>query len=136
MDTGPDRIPEAAASVEGFLVSEEPTTAAVQRYLNALAGDAPAEPIVREFLRRAVTIQAGLAHYEVRVAPPRDAGPAGVRVPRLGPPDGEKGGDRPTVPAVRRVIQRVLWLWAGWCPVCRRPAVLCGDDESEAADTS
>jgi len=29
-------------------VSEEPTTAAVQRYLNALAGDAPAEPIVRE----------------------------------------------------------------------------------------
>ena len=29
-------------------MSEEPTTAAVQRYLNALAGDASAEPIVRE----------------------------------------------------------------------------------------
>ena len=29
-------------------MSEEPTTAAVQRHLNALAGDAPAEPIVRE----------------------------------------------------------------------------------------
>ena len=26
---------------------EEPTTLAVQRYLNALSGDAPAEPIVR-----------------------------------------------------------------------------------------
>jgi RNA polymerase sigma-70 factor (ECF subfamily) len=34
-------------------VSEEPTTAVVQRYLDALAGDAPAEPIVRELLERA-----------------------------------------------------------------------------------
>ena len=33
---------------------EAPTTAAVQRYPNALAGDAPAEPIVRELLGRAV----------------------------------------------------------------------------------
>jgi hypothetical protein len=40
-------------------VNEEPTTAAVQRYLNALAGDAPAEPIVRELLHRAVTILGG-----------------------------------------------------------------------------
>ena len=32
---------------------EEPTTAVVQRYLDALAGDAPAEPIVRELLERA-----------------------------------------------------------------------------------
>ena len=37
-----------------FVVSEEPTTAVVQRYLDALAGDAPAEPIVRELLDRAV----------------------------------------------------------------------------------
>ena len=37
-------------------MSEEPTTAAVQRYLNALTGDAPAEPIVRELLHRAVTM--------------------------------------------------------------------------------
>ena len=36
-----------------FAVSEEPTTAVVQRYLDALAGDAPAEPIVRELLERA-----------------------------------------------------------------------------------
>jgi RNA polymerase sigma-70 factor (ECF subfamily) len=36
-----------------FVVSEEPTTAVVQRYLDALAGDAPAEPIVRELLERA-----------------------------------------------------------------------------------
>ena len=32
---------------------EESTTAVVQRYLDALAGDAPAEPIVRELLERA-----------------------------------------------------------------------------------
>ena len=35
-------------------MSEEPTTAVVQRYLNALAGDASAEPIVRELLDRTV----------------------------------------------------------------------------------
>jgi RNA polymerase sigma factor (sigma-70 family) len=35
-------------------VNDEPTTAAVQRYLNALAGDAPADPIVRELMNRAV----------------------------------------------------------------------------------
>src|SRR5262249_22771548 len=33
---------------------EEPTTAAVQRYLDELAGDSPAEPIVRALLDRAV----------------------------------------------------------------------------------
>jgi RNA polymerase sigma factor (sigma-70 family) len=33
-------------------MSEEDTTAVVQRYLNALAGDTPAEPIVRELLER------------------------------------------------------------------------------------
>src|SRR5262245_61767471 len=36
-----------------FVVSEEPTTAVVQRYLDALAGGAPAEPIIRELLARA-----------------------------------------------------------------------------------
>jgi RNA polymerase sigma-70 factor (ECF subfamily) len=35
-------------------MSEEHTTAAVQRYLDALAGDQPAEPIVRALLERAV----------------------------------------------------------------------------------
>jgi RNA polymerase sigma-70 factor (ECF subfamily) len=35
-------------------MSGEPTTAAVQAYLNALAGDQPAEPIVRALLDRAV----------------------------------------------------------------------------------
>jgi RNA polymerase sigma-70 factor (ECF subfamily) len=35
-------------------MSEEPTTAAVQRLLNVLAGDTPPEPIVRELLDRAV----------------------------------------------------------------------------------
>jgi RNA polymerase sigma factor (sigma-70 family) len=35
-------------------VDEEGTTAAVQRYLDQLAGDAPAEPVVRALLDRAV----------------------------------------------------------------------------------
>jgi RNA polymerase sigma-70 factor (ECF subfamily) len=35
-------------------MSAENTTAAIQRYLNALAGDQPAEPIVRALLDRAV----------------------------------------------------------------------------------
>ena len=35
-------------------MTEERTTAAVQRYLDALAGDAPAEPIIRALLDRAV----------------------------------------------------------------------------------
>jgi RNA polymerase sigma-70 factor (ECF subfamily) len=35
-------------------MSQEPTTAAVQRYLDELAGDTPAEPIVRVLLDRAV----------------------------------------------------------------------------------
>src|SRR5262249_44345769 len=35
-------------------MSPEATTAAVQRYLDALAGDQPAEPIVRALLDRAV----------------------------------------------------------------------------------
>jgi RNA polymerase sigma-70 factor (ECF subfamily) len=47
-------------------MGEEPTTVAVQRLLDALAGDAPAEPIVRELLDRAVRrlqlISAGMLH--------------------------------------------------------------------------
>src|SRR5262250_2318756 len=35
-------------------MSAEPTTAAVQRYLDALAGDQPAEPIVRALLDRSI----------------------------------------------------------------------------------
>ncbi|MCI0682422.1 MAG: hypothetical protein L0Y71_09975 [Gemmataceae bacterium] len=35
-------------------MTDEPTTPVVQRYLDALAGDAPAEPVVRELLDRAV----------------------------------------------------------------------------------
>src|SRR5262245_14891587 len=35
-------------------MSEEPTSAAVQRYLDALAGEQPAEPIVRALLDRSV----------------------------------------------------------------------------------
>ena len=35
-------------------MDEERTTAAVRRYLDQLAGDAPAEPVVRALLDRAV----------------------------------------------------------------------------------
>src|SRR5262245_6766073 len=35
-------------------MAEENTTAAVQRYLDELAGDSPAEPVVRALLGRAV----------------------------------------------------------------------------------
>jgi RNA polymerase sigma-70 factor (ECF subfamily) len=38
----------------GFAMISEPTTAVVQRYLEALAGDLPAEPIVRDLLDRSV----------------------------------------------------------------------------------
>ena len=38
----------------GCAMSEEHTTAVVQRYLDELAGDSPAEPIVRALLDRAV----------------------------------------------------------------------------------
>ena len=33
---------------------DEPTTVVVQRYLDALAGDTPGEPLIRELLERAV----------------------------------------------------------------------------------
>ena len=35
-------------------MNEEPTTAAIQRYLDALQGDAAAEPLIRDLLERAV----------------------------------------------------------------------------------
>ena len=35
-------------------MGEEPTTVAVQRYLDELAGGSPAEPVVRALLGRAV----------------------------------------------------------------------------------
>jgi hypothetical protein len=38
----------------GCAMSEEHTTAVVQRYLDELAGDSPAEPIVRALMDRAV----------------------------------------------------------------------------------
>src|SRR5215213_6086889 len=38
----------------GCAMNEECTTAAVQRYLDELAGDSPAEPIIRDLLDRAV----------------------------------------------------------------------------------
>jgi RNA polymerase sigma factor (sigma-70 family) len=51
-------------------MNTEHTTAAVQRYLNALAGDQPAEPIVRALLDRAVRrlqlLCANLLHRQYR----------------------------------------------------------------------
>jgi RNA polymerase sigma factor (sigma-70 family) len=62
-------------------MSEEPTTAAVQRYLDALAGDQPAEPIVRALLDRAVrrlhVLCANLLcrHYRRLTLPPSNVQP-------------------------------------------------------------
>src|ERR1700720_36575 len=47
-------MPAAMAFDKSCIMSEESTTAAVQRYLDALAGDQPAEPIVRALLDRSV----------------------------------------------------------------------------------
>jgi RNA polymerase sigma-70 factor (ECF subfamily) len=47
-------------------MDEDPTTAAVQRYLDAMAGDAPADPVIRALLDRAVgrleMLSAGMLH--------------------------------------------------------------------------
>jgi RNA polymerase sigma-70 factor (ECF subfamily) len=65
-------MPPASGS---FVVSEEPTTAVVQRYLDALAGDAPAEPIVRELLERAAYRLERLCATMLHRRYPRLAGP-------------------------------------------------------------
>jgi RNA polymerase sigma-70 factor (ECF subfamily) len=41
-------------SSDALAMNEEPTTVIIQRYLDALPGDAVAEPVVRELLERAV----------------------------------------------------------------------------------
>ena len=56
-------------------MSEEPTTAVVQRYLDVLAGDAPAEPIVRELLERAAYRLERLCASMLHRSYPRLTGP-------------------------------------------------------------
>jgi RNA polymerase sigma factor (sigma-70 family) len=56
----------------GFsIVIEEPTTAVVQRYLDAMVGDEPADPIVRELLSRAVHRLEGLCATMLHGSYPR-----------------------------------------------------------------
>lgn len=57
------------------LLGDEPTTAAVQRLLNALAGDTPPEPIVRELLDRAVCRLEVLSAAQLHRSYPRLARP-------------------------------------------------------------
>ena len=52
-------------------MDEESTTAVVQRYLDALAGDAPAEPIIRALLGRAVHRLEGLCAAMLHRSYPR-----------------------------------------------------------------
>jgi RNA polymerase sigma-70 factor (ECF subfamily) len=63
-------MPAPTAFGEWLVMSEESTTAAVQRYLDALAGDQPAEPIVRALLDRSVRrlqmLCANLLHRKYR----------------------------------------------------------------------
>ena len=47
------KMAETALMFGALAMSEEPTTVVIQRYLDALPGDAAAEPIVRELLERA-----------------------------------------------------------------------------------
>src|SRR5205807_5036578 len=47
-------VGNAPTPCSGFAISTEQTTAAVQCYLDALAGDQPADPIVRALLDRSV----------------------------------------------------------------------------------
>ena len=59
-----------------LMMSEEQTTVAVQRYLDALAEDAPAEPIVRALLDRSVRrLQVLCANLLYRALPTSDATP-------------------------------------------------------------
>ncbi len=55
------------------------------------------------------------------LASPRHPGPARLRLPATPPPPGRKkrGTELPTLPALRRLLQRRLNLWTGRCPVCR-----------------
>ena len=55
-----DNLPVCRVGLETWRVNGEQTTAAVQRYLDALTGDQPAEPIVRALLDRSVLRLQGL----------------------------------------------------------------------------
>jgi RNA polymerase sigma factor (sigma-70 family) len=56
MDMGPDMIADGAGTCNdpGAGMSDDRTTAVIERYLVSLAGDAPADPVVRALLDRAV----------------------------------------------------------------------------------
>ena len=55
-------------------MDEERTTAAVQRYLDALGGDSPAEPVVRALLDRSVRRLASvMQHASASELPASDA---------------------------------------------------------------
>jgi hypothetical protein len=54
VDTGPDHNGIEALILAVSAMTEERTTAIVQRYLDALAGDSPADPIIRALLDRAI----------------------------------------------------------------------------------
>jgi RNA polymerase sigma-70 factor (ECF subfamily) len=61
-------------------MSESHTTAAVQRYLDELAGDAPSEPVIRALLNRAVRrLEALCANLLHRAYPRLTRPPLGVR---------------------------------------------------------
>ena len=47
------KMAAAALTFGALAMNEEPTTVVIQRYLDALPGDADVEPIVRELLERA-----------------------------------------------------------------------------------
>src|SRR5262249_50394253 len=53
MDITMDKMSGGTSVFGGSAVPDEPTTALIQRYLDALPGDPAADPIIRELLERA-----------------------------------------------------------------------------------
>ena len=52
MDTETENALDPPCSSIGLAMHQQPTTVVIQRYLDALPGDAAAEPLVRELLER------------------------------------------------------------------------------------
>ena len=92
-------------------MSDDRTTAVVERYLIALAGDAPADPVVRALLDRAVgrlrVLCASLLLPELPAADAPAAEPGGGRVARR---RGRSGCSRPCARSAPRTVRQFFAL--------------------------
>lgn len=98
-------------------MDEVPTTVIIQRYLDALPGDAAAEPIVRELLEQAVgRLRLLCANFLYKSYPPLTRPPVNLETDELlgaSWPGCSRRCGRPTLPTVRRFFalanQHVRW---------------------------